>query len=254
MASKQVVDRGRSASQVSAQIETHADEIQNQLKTLLEPHLARGEKMPDLALFVRLSGRLLTGRPEPLAAADRAHEAELSDDAAPRAERDDAERELRDTVVTFRNSISSNFGDGALRTLGIWDPPPSDTRGLATYAKDFALALADDTRAIQGKKRKGVTIDRHAMAKELTPEAGRLETALGVVTKEEAEATATQTAKNNAMTANDTAFAGVATAAEGLLTLAGRSDLAERVRPSARRPGVTQASEGAAEPPTPKTS
>lgn len=243
MASKQVVDRARSAASVSASIDAHADELQQKLSELLQPHLGRGEKLPDFGLVVKLAARLLAAESSALGAADRAHEAEQGDDSAPREERDEAEAELRDTVVTFRNSISASFGDAGLRALGVWEPPPSDTRGLERYAADFQSALSDDARVVAGKRRKGVKVDRTAMAEELGPQVGRLANAVKVVTKEAAELVATQASKDLALQSNDRTFFGVANTAEGLLMLAGRRDLAAKVRPSSRRPGVTNEEE-----------
>lgn len=81
------------------------------------------------------------------------------------------------------------------------------------------------------------------MAAELHPEVKRLGAALATVTKEEAELEATQTAKDKALAANDVAFTSASRIGEGMLTLAGRADLAARMRPSSGRPGVTQKDE-----------
>jgi hypothetical protein len=81
------------------------------------------------------------------------------------------------------------------------------------------------------------------MAAELLVVVERLEAALRVVAQEASELHLTQTAKDRAFEENDRVFGTVARVAEGLLALAGRGDLADRVRPSRRRPGVTEAEE-----------
>ena len=52
-------------------------------------------------------------------------------------------------------------------------------------------------------------------------------------------AQATLAKKNQAVEEYDRVFTGVATSLSGLFTLAGERELAEKVRPSTRRPGQT---------------
>ncbi|MSP63534.1 MAG: hypothetical protein EXR72_24960 [Myxococcales bacterium] len=88
MASKLVTDREKSTRAVRAAVDTHCEAIATTLEKVLSPHLRKGEKMPDTALLARLVGRSLGADNEALARADKAHEAELADDAAPRTKRD----------------------------------------------------------------------------------------------------------------------------------------------------------------------
>ena len=243
MPSKQVTDRSRSAGIVGTNAETYAGEVGAGANAQLSPFLHAGEVMPDTALLLRLMARLLASKSTGLEDADSAHEAEISDDAAPRAERDAAEVELRETTVEFRDAIRAKYGDVGLRTLGVYEAAPSHPLPLLHYVRDLHAALIDGGRTLTGSTRRGVQIDRAAMAAELLPLVERLDTALRAVTQEAAELHITKTAKDRAFEENDRAFAGVANAAEGLLTLAGRKDLADRVRPSRRRAGVVEAEE-----------
>lgn len=85
---------------------------------------------------------------------------------------------------------------------------------------------------------------RHAPLADASGDFEALDAAVADVTREAREAQVTQAAKVSAIAAHDTLFASVANVAEGLLTLVGENDLARRVRPSARRPGVTASDEG----------
>lgn len=238
MISKLITDRNRSSDTVGATGEANADELGTKLTSVFTRHLRAGEVMPDMALFARLTARHLTSHAEALVAADSAHELEVGDDVAPRVERDVSETELRDRVVTYRNVIAAGHGEATLRAHGISTPAPTDTRGLLRYATELNVKLLDATLAPTTPPPEGIVINRAGMAAQLAPLISRLDAAVKVVTREAAELVVTQTAKDKALVANDEAFSGVANTLEGLLTLAGRKDLADRVRPSPRRPGV----------------
>lgn len=244
MTSKQVVDRTRSVGTVATTTEAHASELMERLRALFEPYLESGEVMPDVAFFATLTVRHLRAANAALDVADRAHETELSDDPAARAERDEAGVSLRDTVSNLRSAITAVGGTPALQTLSIPGPLPADVRTLLRYAAGLHEALLDEARVVVNTSRVGLALDRVVMAGVLLPEITRLQRALDHVAQEAAELGLTQTAKDNAIAANDVAFKGVANAMEGLLALAGRADLADRVRPSARRPGRVEAEDG----------
>jgi len=143
MASKQVTDRDRSSSQVTATVDANAAEVDQKLRALFTGHVQPTEVMPDFAFVVRLIGRHLSSAADVLNAADLAHEAEIGDDVQPRVERDDSEADLRETTINYRNAISVGYGDVVMRSHGIGSAAPPDPRGLIRYAKDFHSGLID---------------------------------------------------------------------------------------------------------------
>ena len=240
MTSKQVVDRARASTRVTTTVDANLHELAAGLAARFAPVLLPGETMPDMTFFVALAARLLTHAHARLDEADRAHEAELSDDPAARAERDAAAAEVRETVTSLRSAVISAGGSAAARALSIPSRLPSDVSNLERYAAGLHSALLDPTRVVVNTSRAGIVLDRRAMAATLEPELTRLQAALKNVAKEAAELGVTQTAKDKAIEANDRTFTGVANVIEGLLTLANREDLADRVRPSRRRPGTIE--------------
>ena len=240
MTSKQVVDRARASTRVTTTVDANLHELAAGLAARFAPVLLPGETMPDMTFFVALAARLLTHAHAQLDEADRAHEAELSDDPAARAERDAAAAEVRETVTSLRSAVISAGGSAAARALSIPSRLPSDVSNLERYAAGLHSALLDPTRVVVNTSRAGIVLDRRAMAATLEPELTRLQAALKNVAKEAAELGVTQTAKDKAIEANDRTFTGVANVIEGLLTLANREDLADRVRPSRRRPGTIE--------------
>ena len=71
---------------------------------------------------------------------------------------------------------------------------------------------------------------RHAPLADASGDFEALDAAVADVTREAREAQVTQATKVSAIAAHDTLFASVANVAEGLLTLVGENDLAERPR------------------------
>jgi hypothetical protein len=87
-----------------------------------------------------------------------------------------------------------------------------------------------------------VSVDPIAMADSLATHAEALRTTLGDVKREEREAQLTLQRRNAATTAWNATYQRVADTRTGLFELAGRTELADRVRPTARRrAGLTEA-------------
>jgi hypothetical protein len=245
MASKQVTDRQKSTRAVAAAADKHADEIGSHLGAMLSPHLQKGETMPDVALLARLVGRLVAVRCDALVAADRAHEAELSDDSAPREARDEAADHVRQVLVDLRSAVDTLYGAAGLTKLRLAAPVPTDPQVLATAGGNVLEALEDATVKLAKPSRAGLKLDRQAFADDLSAEIPKLQAALKVVAREAREAEATLLAKTRAMADNDRDFSRGADLLSALAEAGGLDDLGKRVRPSGRRPGQTASSDPA---------
>jgi hypothetical protein len=241
--SREVLDRQRSAAAVASSITAHGAAAGESLASRFEGVLRKGERAPDVALALALFGRLLTRDAESLAAADDRHEAEKSDDDAPRAARDESATAVRDACVVARDGVAAVFGDDALAPLGLADPAPpvGDGPALARYADRAAAKLADPKLALPKPRGRGLSADRAALAAGIREQLPTLERSLADVERERRELEGTQAAKNRAMSAYDATFSLVANVTGAVLRAAGLDAQAERVRPSARRPGRTDA-------------
>ena len=237
---KQVVDRDRSSRIVVAAIEQHGAAIGAALGDALAPY-AREERteVPDLAKFLHLLGRLLSSRAIKLVKASDAHEQEATDDAEPRERRDDNDRELRQELSGLRTTVQGVFGDAGLRALAMWDPLPPGPDPLSRYAHNVQTALSKPGLALTPHRHPGAFEFRSAVyASSLQTRLEALDKALADVSRERAEADTTLVAKTEAMAAHDRDFVRFAGLVEQAARAAGKTDLADRIRPSNGDPGV----------------
>lgn len=236
--SKKVTDRQKSSLSVVSTFETHADRIGEELASALGPHCAKGEKVPDGALLVRLLAKVLASRSERLVKADQEHEAELADDAEPRNARDTAASSVRETLVDLRAAVESSHGPGGLTKLGLSSAIPSDPRVLATLGANVQTSL--EKVALGKPRRPGLELQPKVFAKELASRLPVLEAALTAVEREVREAQVTLAAKNEALEQSDKTFLRSAALVEALARFVGLIDVADRIRPSSRKPGRTE--------------
>jgi hypothetical protein len=241
MASKLVTDRQKSARAVAAAADTHAPDIAKGIQTAITPYLHKGESLPDVALLIRLVGRKLAADNAALIEADRAHEKELSDDAAPREARDSAATKVRAALIDIRAAVEATYGVKGLTLLGLDAAIPVDPSVLAVTATTVSKALHDPDLKLPKPKRAGMKLDRKELAAEIDAEIPALQKALADVAREDREREVTQGAKNEAMSRNDATFSAGAGWITASAVLAGLDAIAAKVRPSTRSPGRTAA-------------
>lgn len=246
MAAKQVTDREKSANAVIAVGETQAEATGVALGKLFKPHLAKGEEMPDIGLVMRLVARALAASKGKMVAADAAHEAELGDDEPIRRARDEAAGALSDKLVELREVITGVYGAAAATTV-FPGPAPQDPVVLSRFAGEVVTELG--RVKLPAPRIKGAKLDLHETAADLSERRAKLDAQIKDVAKEVREAQATLDEKNQGLAGYDELFGGGATTLTGLLRMAGKADLAAKVRPSSRRPGQTASDAGDAAPP-----
>jgi hypothetical protein len=235
MPSKLVVDRQKSAQAVIAAGETNASLIADELKKLLDPHLRKSEKLPDIDLLIDLVARYLGTSTDAMIAADEKNLLELADDDAIRDARDEAAAALYSTLGDLREWVTALFGTAALRALGFSGPTPQEPVALSRFAGEVVSALS--STKLPKPKRPGIKWDPADTVAEIKAAREALDKLLTGVARELREAQGTLTAKNAAITEHDERFSRAASFYAGLFRLAGQSDLADRVRPSPRRAG-----------------
>lgn len=235
---KQVTDRQGATDVVASSAETHADQIQEKFDTLFAPFLKPKEKLPDIRLVVQLIARRLRATTAMLVDRSDSYDKELTDDAAPRAARDESAATLTSEIVEIRGLLEAAYGPGILRELGIDGKTDVEPKAILAKAKRLVDELKNPSRKWPKPRRAGVKIEAASWIDGLMHPIHALEKALHEVTREAREAQAASNAKNLAMDENDEVFARSATAISAMLRLVQEDAFAARVRPSGRRPGT----------------
>ncbi|APR85228.1 Hypothetical protein A7982_10577 [Minicystis rosea] len=232
MSSKQVTDRQKNVASILAAADTHVVPAVAEIDKLLTPHLAPGETLPDVALLVALTKRLVARAGDDLVRADDAHEAELSDDAAPRLARDAAREALYATLTDLRDWLRGLFGEGALRGLGFYGDTPEDPVVLERFAGQVIDALQ---KPLPKLRRPGATWDASDTVTTLIAQRDALSQHIADVTREAREAQVTWSTRVTALDTLDDRFRRSVGLLEGVLRLGGQDALADRLRPPTRR-------------------
>jgi len=123
-------------------------------------------------------------------------------------------------------------------------PPPLVAALAAIVAKRLSK-LASLKPIVEG-----VTISIETLGRGLAEEAAKLRATNTATNREKKEAEGTLVVKQREVARHATLFRGSASGIEGLARIAGQDELAERVRPSPIKPGVTEAEPGS-DAPTP---
>jgi hypothetical protein len=235
MTSKQITDRARSARAVEAAATTHLALLSARVQNDLAAALAEGEAAPDVAFLIQLYLRLMLRALDRLEGAERAHSAELADDAPARDERDDAADACAAVIQDLRSLITNLYPPevAAKLHLGTATPPLPD----ALSQQADTIAQAARTLDLGAPRLPGVQLDLAPTFASLDTARARLSAALRNVAAERREAEQTQRAKDAAVADFDAAFTAAAGLLSLLLRLHGEPELARRVRPSRRRPG-----------------
>lgn len=242
---KEVNVREAAAETVAAAAEVHADRVSQAFKDRFQKFAPKKQAVPDMGVVLHILAGALRAAATDLVQKSEAHDAELSDDAAPREARDSATAELVQVMVNIRGTTETVYGRAGLKALGIDGRTPTDSKAIQEHARKFVKQLKDPGLKLP-KAQDGVTIDTGVWLAKVSKPLPVLTQARKDVAREEREAEITGNAKTKAMDSFDEMFGVVATFTSSMLDLIGEDDLAGRIKPSARRRGVTAEGEEAA--------
>lgn len=237
--SKVVVDRKRSCRAVLWALETHGEQLVERLEARLGGHAEEGTTMPFASLLEILKKDLVAAR-ERLVDLDRTLRDERVEDDEQRELRDRALEELSDGVIALREAFRSTYGTEKLGVFGFAIQTPRLPEELLEQATHLVTRLSDPEIELPEPRFPGLGVDPATMAATLEPMTERVREAFEGVSRETRETESLKVAKDRALAEYNASFLWIARTVESLFRLAGLEELADRVRPSARRPGTTE--------------
>jgi len=230
--SRMVADRVTIANTVITAIQVHGPEVVPIVeKTLFPSGPPNNLTVADVLVAM---GAHLDRTTAHLVGTDRTHSVELSDDDGARQVRELRTVDLKDFLSTLRSNLIRNYGIHVAGAYGLSAALPDDASSLLLLA-GRAEDLFRTRPLVEPPKNKSLKIDPLLAADDMKDAAAALRSALSDIEREKREAQLTQGAKNESMATWGTVYAAAADGAAAFFALGGRVDLAQRVRPTARR-------------------
>ncbi len=183
-------------------------------------------------------GTELRSAQQGMVAANTAHVGQLARIVALQDQRDSLSQGLLGRFLKARHGLEGLFGTRqGFPMLAVAGDTPRDPTGLVHQVRETVDFLRQPKVERPSLDLAGFQIDLVATATQLGGEADELDGVLAHLERARKDADVTRQAKNDAIDRYDSIFLWVARALESYFHLAGMHELAERVRPSARRPG-----------------
>jgi hypothetical protein len=230
--SRMVADRVAISNTVITAVRIHGPEVAPIVEKVLFPNGPPNNLT--VAQVIDAIGTYLERGTTTLVQADRAHTTELADDEGIRQHREECMIDLKDFLSALRTNIIRNYGAVVAGAYSLGAALPDDGPALLLLADNVENLLR--SRALsEPAKNQSLKLDPLVAANDVKANANALRVALANVEREKREAQLTQNDKAEAMAAWGTTYSASADAAAAFLALGGRLDLAQRVRPTARR-------------------
>lgn len=157
--------------------------------------------------------------------------AERSDDVGLREDRDSAAADLLRAAVRVKSMVADALGPEGIATYSLEGETPRAPRELVSHAESVSNLMIKKPFLVTVE---GITFDSAAMAQTLATKANKLDKSLATMKREEQELADQLGLRETQVLAWIEDHQGIADTLVGLFRLAGRKDLAERVRPTSR--------------------
>jgi hypothetical protein len=156
---------------------------------------------------------------------------ELGDDVMARDARDAQHIHTRAAVIGIRTVIDGMFGPVGLARAGLSAAVPTNNDALVQLATSAAHQIETNDLGTA----EGMTLDRPSLAGKLRASAQAFRTTLDMTKTELRETQVARAERDQQAEVWLEIYPGVADILAGLASIAGRTDIADRVRPTARR-------------------
>ena len=213
---------------------------QRLIQAIFEQHSATAPSLTPATLEQELAWREETLEARRVAHydAELAYAAEQSDDPAVRAALDAAEAEARAELIENRQVYAGSFGEVEAIKAGLSAATPEGGDTLVAYADNFLKALRADP---QRKNRYGTPINMTPNIASIEAARDRVLAAQEAIRRESRELQEAKLNRDRAQATLRTAYVQLATYYESMFRMAGLDELADRLRPTARRASSVEA-------------
>ncbi len=235
MANKMVTDRSADASLLSAAAAIFPREISSALTEVLSPLVGEGESVSDVTILPVLAARLVADRLERLIVADKANIDAKAELIEPRQQRDEALHQASDTIYRIRDVCRGLYGPELTARIMPDDRRiPQRPKAFLHLGEHVLERLIDAERTLPAQTLRGIDVERVELSTNFASDLGELGEALDEVDLKRREAEITQSEKAEAMIEFNVLYGAAIRLLEALAILAGKPELAGRVRPTRR--------------------
>ncbi len=237
--STMVAARMKSCDVVLSAIETDGPRMIDHLGEKYSSHLEDGQVMPFETQLQLFEKELIRLRDE-LREAERRNRDQKARETKARGQRDADVKLVNAKVGRVRKVFTGVFDDQQAAEIGMARRNARDSEVLLEQAATLAANLGRSELELTEAQLGGVDVNAPQLAQDVKPSADRLQQSLSKLRRDEKRTEATMLAKGKAMEEFNHGFLWIARSIESHLQLAGLEEQALRVRPSSRRPGVTE--------------
>ncbi len=235
---KSVSDRVQSSRSVVWALDTHDDRLNEVLAETFDELLEEGQTTPfptQLALFRK---RLVRNQ-EGIVTTDRAYRDQRAQESVFRGRRDALAADVYSMLVGLRQTFTGAYGEDRLAEMGFARQTPRQPAELLEHGTHLINRLMDPEIDLSGSRYGDFQIDPALLTPKVVEGLEKLRQASDALALEERKTEVLKLAKDDQLKKHNSSFLWIARTVESLLRLAGLDEVAKRVRPSTRRPGVT---------------
>ncbi len=235
--SKRISDRLDSGRTVLGVLSTARSTLIEKLGELYGPWLDEPSSPPFSSLLRAFHGRLSECR-DHLAETAQRHLDVLSRTDELNRRSDEANDRLAAAMSAMRMTFRGVYGCAQLAHFGFPDRAPRRPRALLEASRELRRCLADPELELPPSRVPDYDLDCPQLACNIEPSIDALGETLDAVQEHQQSVQESESVQGRALAEYNEAFVQIARTLESWLRMARLDDVADRVRPSRRRPGV----------------